>query len=402
MIRVLDKLYQNIDKSVIDNTPPFISYMVGNNGAGKSRILAKVCERYNSAEHDHVSSILCISNSVTDKFDYQAKYKCKYLGARSVNNAIFWSSLDREIAKQVCVGIRHGKRKYFGKLQASLGIDFFITFPKSIRKDSITKDSLASLVDKRKLKNTKITEKISLAGRNWLARAVRERIEISKVPIDRGIDLLKFLDLNPEVIAEVRKGSEFLRFHDLSSGEQNRISMALKILANAAPKLIVLIDEPELSLHMQWQAEFHEFLCDVTEGLSNYHIVIATHSPVIVSEATKGQGADTILILESGDDAREKSVSLDDLQCEVASANNIKSFEYAVLDYFKLATYNTPSFDMKIAELVLEAAEGRQNASNKILELEELQQVKNLPKPTNQVITEALELIRRHFIQGKQ
>lgn len=402
MIRVLDKLIQNIDKSIIDNSPPFISYMVGNNGAGKSRMLAKVCDHYNSSEHDHVSSILCISNSVTDKFDYQARYKSKYLGARSVNNAIFWSSLDREIAKQVCVGIRHGKRKYFGKLQASLGIDFFITFPKAIGRDSVTKDSLASLVDKRKLKNTKITEKISLAGRNWLARAVSERIEISKVPIDRGIDLLKFLELNPEVIAEVRKGNEFLRFHDLSSGEQNRISMALKILANATPNLIILIDEPELSLHMQWQAEFHEFLCDVTDGLSHYHIVIATHSPVIVSEATKGRGGDAILILESGDGALEEGDSLDNLLCEVTSANSIKSFEYAVLDYFKLATYNTPSFDMKIAELVLEAAEGHQDASNKIVELEELQQVKNLPEPTNQVILEALELIRKHFIHGEK
>lgn len=400
MIRVLDKLTQNIDKSVNDNSPPFISYMIGNNGAGKSRMLAKVCEYYNHPEHDHVSSILCISNSVTDKFDYQAKYKCKYLGARSVNNAIFWSSLDREIAKQVCVGIRHGKRKYFSKLQDSLGIDFFITFPKAIDSESITKDSLAGLVDKRKLKNTKITEKISLAGRNWLSHAIRKRIEISKVPIDRGMDLLKFLDLNPEVIAEVRKGKEFLRFHDLSSGEQNRISMALKILANATPNLIILIDEPELSLHMQWQAEFHNFLCDVTDGLSHYHIVIATHSPVIVSEATKGRGADTILILESGDDAPENIDNLNNLRCEVASANNIKSFEYTVLDYFKLATYNTPSFDMKIAELVLEAAEGHQDASNQIVELENLQQIKNLPNSTNQVIIEALDLIRKHFMQN--
>nr|WP_244640768.1 AAA family ATPase [Pseudomonas fluorescens] len=398
----MDKLIQNIDKSINSNSPPFISYIVGNNGAGKSRILAKVCEHYNNPEHNYVSSILCISNSVTDKFNYLAKYKSKYLGARSVNNAIFWSSLDRDIAKQVCAGIRHGKRKYFGKLQDSLGIDFFISFPKAIDRESITKDNLASLVDKRKLKHTKITEKISLAGRNWLARAVRGRIEISKVPIDRGIDLLNFLDLNPEVIAEVSKGNEFLRFHDLSSGEQNRISMALKILANATPNIIILIDEPELSLHLQWQAEFHDFLCNVTDDLSHYHIVIATHSPVIVTEATKGQRADAILIIENSDNSQEEGDNLDKLQCQVASADSIKSFEYAILDYFKLATYNTPSFDMKIAELVLEAIEDNQDTSNKILKLEELQQIKNLPKPTNQVILEALELIRKHFIRDER
>lgn len=361
-------------------------------------MLSKICDYYNCVEHEHVKSILCISNSVTDKFDFLAGYKCKYLGARSVNNAIFWSSLDREIAKQVCAGIRNGKRKYFGKLQNSLGIEFFITFPKAIRRATLTKESLAELVDKRKTKNTKITDKISLAGRNWLARALRERIEISKVPIDRGKDLLSFLELNPEVIAEVRKGDTYLRFHDLSSGEQNKISMALKILANASDNLIVLIDEPELSLHMQWQAEFHEFLCDVTEDFSNYHIVIATHSPVIVSEATKGSGADAILVLENETSEGASTGDLDALECTVASASNIKSFEYTVLDYFKLATYNTPSFDMKIAELMLDAAEAGQDASIQLVELEDLRKVKNLPKSTVQIINEALNLIRKHFV----
>lgn len=401
MTRALERLIQNIDNSIIENSPPFVSYIIGNNGAGKSRMLARVCDRYNTPEHTHVSSILCISNSVTDKFNYQAKYKSKYLGARSVNNAIFWSSLDREIAKQVCTGIKSGKRRYFEKLQNSLGIEFFITIPKALGKNSINKDNLSNLVDNRKLKSIKITQKISLAGRNWLARAIRERIEISQVPIDRGQDLIKFLELNPEVIAEVRKGNNFLRFHDLSSGEQNRISLALKILANSEKNLIILIDEPELSLHMQWQAEFHEFLCNLTNDLSHYHIVIATHSPVIVSEASKGHRADAILILDNIDSRVGEGDELDSLQCEVASADSIKSFEYTVLDYFKLATYNTPSFDMKIAELLLEAAENNHDASKKLDELKELQDVKNLPKHTNTVIKEALRLVKKHFI-GKQ
>ncbi|MEE4076274.1 AAA family ATPase [Pseudomonas viridiflava] len=361
-------------------------------------MLAKLCSHFNTPEHEHIKSILCISNSVTDKFDFLARYKCKYLGTRSVNNAIFWSSLDREIAKQVCVGIRQGKRKYFSKLQNSLGIEFFITFPKATGKLNITKDNLEDYVDKRKIKNTKVSERISLAGRIWLSRAIRERIEVGKVPIDRGRDLLNFLELNPTVIAEVRKGSSYLRFHDLSSGEQNRISMALKILANAMPNLVILIDEPELSLHMQWQAEFHQFLCDITEELSNYHVVIATHSPVIVSEATKGKEADAILILETTSETSYSSVDIEKLECKVASANNIQSFEYAVLDYFKIATYNTPSFDMKIAELMLDAADSKQNASDKVAKLQALQQVKNLPTTTNETIIEALDLIRKHFM----
>lgn len=396
MALVVDRLIENIDKSIIEGSPPYVTYVVGNNGAGKSRMLAKICELYNSDEQSHVNAILCISNSVTDKFDFRANYKSKYLGTRSVGNAIFWSSLDREVAKQVCAGIKSGKRKYFSTIQSILGLEFFITFPRAASKKVLTSEDLAALVDKRKLKNIKISEKISLAGRRWLARAVCERIDISRVPIDRGRDLIKFLELNPAVLAEVKKGDKFLRFHDLSSGEQNRISLALKILANATPNMIVLIDEPELSLHVQWQAEFHAFLSGITEDLANYHVVIATHSPVIVSEATKGQGADTILILEK-DSGVAAGNDLDSLTCEVASADSIKSFEYAVLDYFKLATFNTPSFDMKIAELMLSAAEKNESVEGEIVGLEDLLQVKNLPSETRNVIEEALGLVRKHF-----
>lgn len=59
------------------------------------------------------------------------------------------------------------------------------------------------------------------------------RIDLDSVPRQRIKDLLVFLELNPAVSTEVKKKDTFLSFRELSSGEQNRVSLAVKILAHA-------------------------------------------------------------------------------------------------------------------------------------------------------------------------
>jgi ABC-type uncharacterized transport system ATPase subunit len=67
----------------------------------------------------------------------------------------------------------------------------------------------------------------------------------------------------------------------LSSGEQQILILAYEILFRAEPGTLVLIDEPELSLHVLWQDTFIE---DVTEmgNVRNLQFVLATHSPSLI------------------------------------------------------------------------------------------------------------------------
>ena len=44
---------------------------------------------------------------------------------------------------------------------------------------------------------------------------------------------------------------------------------------------LVLIDEPEISLHVVWQQEFLEDLAKITE-LASFDVLIATHSPELI------------------------------------------------------------------------------------------------------------------------
>lgn len=67
----------------------------------------------------------------------------------------------------------------------------------------------------------------------------------------------------------------------LSSGEQHQIVMLYHLLFEVAPDSIVLLDEPELSLHLSWQREFMSDLIQIAK-LNRFDAIVATHSPQIV------------------------------------------------------------------------------------------------------------------------
>lgn len=70
---------------------------------------------------------------------------------------------------------------------------------------------------------------------------------------------------------------------DLSSGEQHELVLLYELLFKVKPDSLVLIDEPELSLHVGWQVEFLQDLQDITE-LVDLDILMATHSPAIIDD----------------------------------------------------------------------------------------------------------------------
>lgn len=68
----------------------------------------------------------------------------------------------------------------------------------------------------------------------------------------------------------------------LSSGEQHQIVLAYDMLFRIEANSLVMIDEPELSLHVNWQERFLSDLESVI-GVANFDALIATHSPYIIN-----------------------------------------------------------------------------------------------------------------------
>jgi len=67
----------------------------------------------------------------------------------------------------------------------------------------------------------------------------------------------------------------------LSSGEQHELVLGYDLLFNVAEGSMVLIDEPEISLHVSWQQQFLNDLIKIA-NLQKLRFVIATHSPQVI------------------------------------------------------------------------------------------------------------------------
>jgi len=74
-----------------------------------------------------------------------------------------------------------------------------------------------------------------------------------------------------------------LELNELSSGEQHEVVLLYELIFKTKSGILVLIDEPEISLHISWQKEFLDDLLRIIK-IQNFQVLIATHSPSIIND----------------------------------------------------------------------------------------------------------------------
>lgn len=82
----------------------------------------------------------------------------------------------------------------------------------------------------------------------------------------------------------IKKGMTDFEFGNLSSGEQQIFGTVSRLLSEIEPNSLVVIDEPEVSLHPQWQMAYLPTLLDSLKNFPSTHVIVATHSHFIVSD----------------------------------------------------------------------------------------------------------------------
>ena len=111
--------------------------------------------------------------------------------------------------------------------------------------------------------------------------------------ISEKVLFLEFLGNRVFYTIKLSFGSEWSEFSlpDLSSGERSMIlrftNIYTKILKSNGNQYVILIDEPDLHLHLDWQRQYIQKLIDVFSTLPTdikLHFVIATHSPFLISD----------------------------------------------------------------------------------------------------------------------
>ena len=112
---------------------------------------------------------------------------------------------------------------------------------------------------------------------------LRDRIQLFKELIDSRFRP-KSVIINKENGFIVRRSSEVeVPLEKLSSGEQHQLVLFFELLFELKPNALILIDEPELSLHVAWQKQFIPDLRRIIE-LNQFDVLLATHSPQLIGE----------------------------------------------------------------------------------------------------------------------
>lgn len=107
------------------------------------------------------------------------------------------------------------------------------------------------------------------------------RLELFLVGMNEKLARPKKLLLTPERELVVERGNERISLENLSSGEQHELVLLYDLAFRIKPNTLVLIDEPELSLHPTWQQQFLDDLLKLAEN-GAFDAIVATHSPYII------------------------------------------------------------------------------------------------------------------------
>lgn len=159
----------------------------------------------------------------------------------------------------------------------------------------------------------------------------------------------------------VQKRTKKLNIGEISSGEYHLLISMIAIFANINPNSLILIDEPEISLHPNWQMRYMTFLKNVFQKYSNCHFIITTHSHFLISDLEGDNSA--VIVLNRNDENRLQAELLEgintfgwaseDVLFRVFGVRSIRNhyFEMAVGDLLDLLASKSKKYS-KIRELL--------------------------------------------------
>ncbi|MBU1390718.1 MAG: AAA family ATPase [Gammaproteobacteria bacterium] len=111
-----------------------------------------------------------------------------------------------------------------------------------------------------------------------------EKYELTKSFRDYEVEVNKYLNgkkvfsLTSDGKFHVRSGSRNIRMSELSSGEKHILSILGKAALSSDEGAVFVADEPELSLHLDWQ---RMILPSIIKLSPKSQVIVATHSPSI-------------------------------------------------------------------------------------------------------------------------
>lgn len=145
----------------------------------------------------------------------------------------------------------------------------------------------------------------------------------------------------------VRKDGTVIDLNEASSGELSIAITFMSLAGRLEDDSLVLIDEPETNLHPEWQARYLDLLLETFGSYRNCHFVLATHSPLILSDAPPN----ATLASLSGESLRYGS--------EVSG----RPVDYLLVEAFDVATRDNYYVQEQLVKALRLAADGEAKGS---------------------------------------
>ena len=288
-----------------NDKPLDLVVLAGSNGSGKTRILESIKDYFES--YIDIQAIKIINN-LQIFFEKEEKECIDKIGSEKY----FYSALKYFSLNDKKENLNDSSYSVIKKNLLILPKIIYVPTEINCQKMDIAITNLVQEYNFINIVNTNLIKGIpSYIATKMISAMLKNKNEkvgdVQKKVFDEINEIFEILDIDVKAedisqdgknmpIFENSSGDKF-DINELSSGEKQLFLRTLAIKMLNPENSIILIDEPELSLHPKWQQKIVDVYRKIGE---NNQIIIATHSPHILGSVRK----ENIMLLDKDDEGQ--------------------------------------------------------------------------------------------------
>lgn len=241
-------------KHVVWELHPDVNILSGVNGVGKTTILNKLVYRLHA---DSASGALSAAEAHGVKIDFEPAdaTAIRFDVIRSFDRPLVQSDLlgkvaDAHVATELDLQLYQLQRRYLD-YQVNIGNRMIALLTGG---DPDAREKATAVADAKRRFQDMVDDLFSETGKK----------------IDRSSNEIRFDQMG-----------EILLPHQLSSGEKQMLAILLTVLIEDRQPYALFMDEPEVSLHVEWQQRLIGLIRELNP---HAQVVLTTHSPAVIMD----------------------------------------------------------------------------------------------------------------------
>ena len=289
---------------------PKVNILIGKNGVGKTTLINLIYEISNKIHEIEQKAIkyvkfnnikLIYSNNTSITVGYNMEFSWEpNIGTYRKNLCMFdkistFELLLEELEQRKTLALIKGKLHPKIRTELDLVLLDLIDEYKNYQLKLRNKERSAINKLEKKIKNLSLKDSAKKAELQELQlliknkdKKITEIYQQQQTLID-NINILfadfgKTFAFDKENAITFYKNKQEITAYQLSSGEKQLLIILLTIILQENKPCVVLMDEPEISLHLSWQLDLIEIMQKLNP---NAQLIIATHSPAIFTRGWK-------------------------------------------------------------------------------------------------------------------